>query len=144
LEAYRKSLKPGDFALLGCLTDGGVGLQTGNNGKYIAVRKSTKWAKNILESRPKKLAEVIKAKKIQIPEMENFASTSDFLTSLSEKEIATLFDRLKEQYGRDIFGQSYIYRLIDDSEIADVDSLTSDEKENGISETKNHYVPYNK
>lgn len=54
LEAYRKSLKPGDIALLGCLTEGGQGLATANNGKYIAVRRSTKWAKNIIESRPKK------------------------------------------------------------------------------------------
>jgi hypothetical protein len=144
LAAYRNSLKPGDFTLLACLTDGGVGLQTGNNGKYIAVRKSTKWAKNILESRPKKLAGAIKAKKIPMPEMNGFANTYDFLASLSEKEIAVLFDRLKEQYGRDIFGQGYIYRLIDDSEIADVDTLTDDEKQNGISETMNYYVPYDK
>ena len=53
LEAYRASLKPGDIALLGCLTEGGQGLATANNGKYIAVRRSTKWAKNIIESRPK-------------------------------------------------------------------------------------------
>jgi hypothetical protein len=144
LSIYRASLRPGDIALLGCLTEGGVGLQTGNNGKYIAVRKSTKWAKNILESRPKKLAEAIKEKKIQLTEMNGFANTSDFLASLSEKEIAALFDCLKEQYGRDIFGQGYIYRLIDDSEIADVDTLTDDEKKNGISEENTHYVPYDK
>jgi hypothetical protein len=144
LEEYRKSLKPGDIALLGCLTEGGQGLATANNGKYIAVRKSTKWAKNIVESRPKKLAGAIKAKKIPMPEMKCFANITDFLASLTEKEIAALFDRLKEQYGRDIFGQGYIYRLIDDSEIADVDTLTEDEKKNGIPETKNFYVPYDK
>ncbi|MDR2027707.1 MAG: Eco57I restriction-modification methylase domain-containing protein [Prevotellaceae bacterium] len=144
LEAYRKSLKPGDIALLGCLTEGGQGLATANNGKYIAVRKSTKWAKNILESRPKKLAEAIKTKKIPIPEMANFANTTDYLSSMTEKDIANLFDNLKEQYGRDIFGQGYIYRLIDDNEIANVDLLTDDEKKNGIAETKPHYVPYDK
>ena len=144
LEEYRKNLKPGDIALLGCLTEGGQGLATANNGKYIAVRKSTKWAKNILESRPKKLAEAIRQKNIQLAKMVNFGNTTDFLASLSEKEIAELFDRLKEQYGRDIFGQGYIYRLIDDSEIADVDMLTEDEKKNGICETKNYYVPYDK
>ncbi len=37
LEEYRASLKPGDVALLGCLTEGGQGLATANNGKYIAV-----------------------------------------------------------------------------------------------------------
>lgn len=51
-----------------------------------------------------------------------------FLQSLSEAEIAELFDSLKEQYGRDIFGQGYLYKIVDDCEIADVDSLTDDEK----------------
>ncbi len=144
LEDYRKNLKPGDIALLGCLTEGGVGLSTANNGKYIAVRKSTKWAKNILESRPKKLAEAIKSKKIKIAELEKFGNTTDYLNSLTETEIAELFDSLKQQYGRDIFGQGYIYRLVEDSEIADVDTLTEDEKQNGIDKNKNYYVPYDK
>ncbi|MDR1829544.1 MAG: Eco57I restriction-modification methylase domain-containing protein [Candidatus Fibromonas sp.] len=144
LEAYRKSLKPGDIALLGCLTEGGQGLATANNGKYIAVRKSTKWAKNILESRPKKLAEAMTTHKIQIPQMAKFNNTADFLKSLNESEIAKLFDDLKEKYGRDIFGQGYIYRLIDDSEMANVDKLTEDEKQNGIPKTKKYYVPYDK
>lgn len=144
LEAYRKSLKPGDIALLGCLTEGGQGLATGNNGKYLAVRQSTKWAKNILESRPKKLAAVIKEHGIRIAGMARFDNTSEYLASLSERKIATLFDDLKEKYGRDIFGQGYLYRLIDDGEMADVDSLTEDEKQNGISENKKYYVPYDK
>ena len=144
LETYRKKLKPGDVALLGCLTEGGQGLATANNGRYIAVRKSTKWATNILKSRPKKLADAIKMHKIKIWELNNFDNTTDFLNSLTEPLIAELFDLLKEKYGRDIFGQGYIYRLIDDSEIADVDSLTDEEKQNGISETKNFYVPYDK
>jgi tRNA1(Val) A37 N6-methylase TrmN6 len=144
LEAYRQSLKPGDVALLGCLTEGGVGLQTGNNGKYIAVRKSSKWAANIIESRPLKLAEAIKKKHLQIEQMNGFKNTTEFLNSLTEKQIAELFDNLKEKFGRDIFGQGYIYRLIDDDEIADVDSLTQDEKDNGIDISKKYYVPYDK
>jgi hypothetical protein len=66
------------------------------------------------------------------------------LASLNEKQIAVLFDDLKERYGRDIFGQGYIYRLIDDNEIADVGTLTDDEKKNGIAEDKPYYVPYDK
>ena len=144
LEEYRKSLKPGDIALLGCLTDGGVGLQTGNNGKYIAVRSSTKWADNIRQSRPKKLAEVIDRFNLLIPGLNKFDTVADYLNSLTEAKIAQLFDRLKEEYGRDIFGQGYIYRIIDDSELADVETLTQSEKENGISPSKKHYVPYDK
>ena len=144
LENYRASLKPGDVALLGCLTEGGQGLATANNGKYIAVRSSTKWANNIIESRPKKLAEAIRKKKIKIREMENFIDEKEYLDSLTEKEIAQLFDSLKEGYGRDIFGQGYIYKIIDDNELANIDELTDDEKENGIDVSKNHYVPYDK
>ena len=144
LEEYRKNLKPGDIALLGCLTEGGQGLATANNGKYIAVRKSSKWAKNIYESRPKKLDDAIRIHKIKIPELKNFTNTMEYLKSLSEKEIALLFDNLKEKYGRDIFGQGYLYKLIEDNEIADVDKLTAIEKANGISTSKKYYVPYDK
>ncbi|WP_255356426.1 Eco57I restriction-modification methylase domain-containing protein, partial [Weeksella sp. HMSC059D05] len=144
LQAYRESLKPGDVALLGCLTEGGQGLATANNGKYIAVRKSTKWAKKIIDSRPKKLAEAIRVKKIKIDALENYANVSEYLNSLSEVAIAELFDNLKEKYGRDIFGQGYIYRLVEEDEIADVEQLTEDEKLNGIDKNKKFYVPYDK
>ena len=143
LTKYRNSLKPGDIALLGCLTEGGQGLATANNGKYIAVRKSTKWAKNIILSRPKKLEEAVK--KFHIPNNElKSMSPSEYIDNSSENQIIELFDRLKEKYGRDIFGQGYIYRLIDDDEIANVDELTEDEKENGIDISKKYYVPYDK
>ena len=143
LEAYRQSLQPGDIALLGCLTEGGQGLATANNGKYIAVRKSTKWAKTILESRPKKLLEVVKRYKTAV-KVANEEEAKDYLAALSEEQIATLFDELKEKFGRDIFGQGYIYRLIEDDEMADVETLTQDEKDNGIEPTKKFYVPYDK
>ena len=125
------------------MTEGGVGLQTGNNGKYIAVRKSTKWAKNILESRPKKLLEVVKRYKTAV-KVANEEEAKDYLAALSEEQIAILFDELKEKFGRDIFGQGYIYRLIEDDEVADVEALTQDEKDNGIEPTKKFYVPYDK
>ena len=145
LEEYRASLKPGDVALLGCLTEGGQGLATANNGKYIAVRSTTKWAENIRVSRPKKLADFLaRTPKAITAEMRRYPSYVAFLQSLSEAEIAELFDSLKEQYGRDIFGQGYLYKIVDDCEIADVDSLTNDEKENGIETTKPYYVPYDK
>lgn len=144
LEKYRNSLKPGDITLLGCLTEGGQGLATANNGKYIAVRKSTKWAKNIIESRPKKLEEAIKSLRIKLADVCNYNSVNEFINNASENEIITLFDSLKTKYGRDIFGQGYIYRLVEDSDIANVDELSDDEKENGIDISKNYYVPYDK
>ena len=69
---------------------------------------------------------------------------NEYLSSLSEVAIAELFDNLKEKYGRDIFGQGYIYRLVEEDEIADVEQLTEDEKLNGIDKNKKFYVPYDK
>ncbi|PKX66158.1 Eco57I restriction-modification methylase domain-containing protein [Lactiplantibacillus plantarum] len=144
IEEYRKKLVPGDIALLGTLTKGGVGLQTGNNGKYIAVRKSTKLAHKILESRPKKLKKAIKKFNIKDTELHGYSNPDQMLNDLPEADIARVFDGIKEKYGRDVFGQGYLYRLIADNEIANVDMLTEDEKINGISSDKNYYVPYDK
>ena len=143
LKEYRESLKPGDVALLGCLTEGGQGLATANNGKYVAVRRSTKWADNIIASRYKKLADAVFKHKITAREL-NGKTPDEFLSSSSELEIAEVFDALKERYGRDIFGQGYLYKIIEDVQMADVDSLTDDEKENGIDSSKNYWVPYDK
>lgn len=145
LEAYRNTLKPGDVALLGCLTEGGQGLATANNGKYVAVRRSTKWADNVIASRPKKLAKAIAEKNIRVPGLSSSGlPISEFLNQMSEKDIAKLFDSLKEKYGRDIFGQGYIYKIVEEDELADVSKLTKDEKENGIDSSKKVYVPYDK
>ncbi|WP_273729977.1 Eco57I restriction-modification methylase domain-containing protein [Leuconostoc mesenteroides] len=144
LERFRKSLQPGDIALLGCLTEGGVGLQTGNNGKYIAVRKSTKWANNILKSRTKKLKDAINKYNISADDLRGYSNPECMLNELKESDIAEVFDEIKEKYGRDVFGQGYLYRLIDEEEIADVGTLTEDEKQNGISIENNYYVRYDK
>lgn len=144
LNEYRSNLKPGDITLLGCLTEGGVGLQTGNNGNYIAVRKSTKWADNIMKTRPKKLKDAINKYNIPANELYGYTNPEELLNKLNEHEIAEVFDTIKENYGRDVFGQGYLYRIIDDTEIVDVESLSNDEKLNGISTDKNYYVPYDK
>ena len=144
LNEYRSNLKPGDIALLGCLSVGGVGLQTGNNGKYIAVRKSTKWAENIMNTRPRKLKNAINKYNITSNDLNDYSDPNQLLIDLDEYQIAELFDSIKEKYGRDVFGQGYLYRIIEDNEITDVDSLTDDEKLHGISTEKNYYVPYDK
>lgn len=38
IKAHRQALKPGDWTLLGLLCEGGVGLQTGDNGAFLGVR----------------------------------------------------------------------------------------------------------
>ncbi|MCM8808052.1 MAG: BREX-1 system adenine-specific DNA-methyltransferase PglX, partial [Candidatus Omnitrophica bacterium] len=141
LEAYRKNLQPGDITLLGLITEGGQGLATGNNGKYIGVLEGTKWADNVRKQRPEKLllaTEFCKQQKIKTKQ-----DAQRFLEQLSEKELRELFDDLKEKYGRDIFGQGWLYRIVSKDEIADVNNLTEDEKLNGIKGSKT-FVPYDK
>jgi len=144
LEKYRNSLNPGDIALLGLITDGGVGLQTGNNGRYIGVLDGTNQSKNTNKTRPKKLLDAILSE--QIKELDHIKTKADadlFLSDKSEHEIRCLFDELKEKFGRDIFGQGWLYRIVNVDEIAEIDTLTEDEKLNGIRGVKT-FVPYDK
>jgi len=71
------------------------------------------------------------------------SQVQDYLNNLSENQIRELFDNLKEKYGRDIFGQGWLYRIVSQDEIADVEKLTDDEKLNGI-KGKKTFVPYDK
>ncbi|MFN3599153.1 MAG: Eco57I restriction-modification methylase domain-containing protein, partial [Aquificaceae bacterium] len=141
LQEYRQSLKPGDITLLGLITEGGVGIQTGNNGRYVGVLEGTKWAQNVRKERPEKL--LLADDFCKKHGIKNKRDAEEFLKELSEKEIRKLFDSLKEKYGRDIFGQGWLYRIVSPEEIADVDSLTEDEKLNGI-EGERTFVPYDK
>jgi len=141
LERYRQSLKEGDITLLGLITEGGQGLATANNGKYIGILEGTKWAENVKEQRPQKL--LLANKFCDEQGIKNKKEADEFLSRLNEKEIRKLFDDLKEKYGRDIFGQGWLYRIVSINEIADVEKLTNDEKLNGINGEKT-FVPYDK
>jgi hypothetical protein len=141
LERYRKSLNIGDVTLLGLITEGGQGLATANNGKYIGVLEGTKWAENVKKQRPQKL--LLADKFCNEHEIKNKKEADEFLSRLTEKEIRKLFDDLKEKYGRDIFAQGWLYRIVSPNEIADVEKLTDDEKLNGIAGEKT-FVPYDK
>jgi len=86
-------------------------------------------------------------KKKNIANLKNIKSISDareFLSSMNEMEIRTLFDKLKDKYGRDIFGQGYLYKIIYPKEIANIEKLNNKDKLRGIDKNKPHYVPYDK
>jgi hypothetical protein len=144
LDKYRNSLKAGDITLLGLITEGGQGLATGNNGKYVGVLEGTKWAEKVKKERPEKLWNFIRTQNPkELSNLKSKKDVEDYLNSLSEKEIRKLFDGLKKKYGRDIFGQGWLYRIVSKDEVADVDSLSDDEKLNGIDGDKT-FVPYDK
>ncbi len=125
-------IKQERYTLIGLVTEGGQGLATANNGKYVGVIDGTKEAERIRQTRPSKLAEVNRVLKLnhQLP--------------INEKDIWTLFDALKEKFGRDIFGQGYLYRIVDATLIANVSLLSVNERESGIDNDKPYFVPYDK
>ncbi|GIW62626.1 MAG: hypothetical protein KatS3mg090_0452 [Patescibacteria group bacterium] len=144
LKKYRETLKEGDITLLGLITEGGQGLATGDNGKYVGVLEKTKYAEKIIEERPRKLCLFIENHK---PKELTFLKTKEevkrYINSLTEEEIRKLFDDLKKKYGRDIFGQGWLYRIVRKWEVADVNKLTKEEKLDGISGNQT-FVPYDK
>lgn len=68
---------------------------------------------------------------------------SEYIDSLSETDIRNLFDALKDKYGRDIFGQGFLFRIVCKDEIKDVTKMTQDEKEDGLPGVQT-FVPYDK
>ncbi|MBW1649770.1 MAG: Eco57I restriction-modification methylase domain-containing protein [Deltaproteobacteria bacterium] len=144
LDKYRKLLKPGDITLLGLITEGGQGLATANNGKYIGVLDKTKGAENIKKTRPQKLLQAVLSQNIaELNLIKTKRDAQDYLETLNEFKERKLFDSLKEKYGRDIFGQGYLYKIVSKNEIADVNSLSDKEKKKGICGNKT-FVPYDK
>lgn len=142
LQDYRNNLKSGDVTLLGLITDGGQGLATANNGKYVGVLENNKEAERAKIARVKKFIEFTIKNKIT-----DYGISKDaieiHLNKLSEQQIRELFDSLKEKHGRDIFGQGFLFRIISRDEIKDVSIITQDEKDNGLSGSQT-FVPYDK
>ena len=144
LSEYRKNLKPGDITLLGLITEGGQGMATADNGRFVAVLEGTKESVKIKQSRANKLYEAVITKGINELNIKSLPEAKEYLADLSEKEIWELFDDLKNKYDRDIFGRGYLYKIINKSERANVENLTPEERKYGIDNDKPHWVPYDK
>lgn len=150
IEQYISKLNPQDFSFLGVLADGGVGLQTGDNGKLLGVVNSTKTAINHRQARPRKLLQALNneskifKKFPQLKVIDDLESAESYLDSLSEKEIWRLFDEIKDSFGLRILGKGFIYRIVSEKDIVDINSMTEDEKENGINSTAEVFVRYDK
>lgn len=148
------NIHPEEMTLLGLITEGGQGLATGNNGKFVGVREGTELANRIritrIEKFYKKIIENKKNRFIfekQYPSYSSIRSKKDvksFLDKLSEYEIRNIFDTLKELIGRDVFGQGYIFKIINENEIKNIEDMIEYEKTNGIDDDKRIYVPYDK
>jgi hypothetical protein len=141
-------LNAGSITLLGLITEGGQGLATGDNGKFVGVKAGTKEAKRVEQTRPKKLAEAIrKQPKIKaefFPDRKTAEQCVEQLLQMNEDQIRTLFDGIKNRFGARAFGKGYLYRIVQESEIREVNTLTDAEKKEGIETPVEAYVPYDK
>lgn len=150
INRYLQNLKPHSYTFLGVLADGGVGLQTGDNGKLVGVLKGTNSAESVYEARPRKLLAAIESEariKRTFPELrdiESIEEAKDYLKQLSELEIRELFDAIKAKFGLRILGKGFVYRIVSPKEIRDIANMTDDEKDNGINSEKEVFVRYDK
>lgn len=144
LDQYRHSLKPGDLTLLGLITEGGQGMATADNGRFVGVKEKTKEAMRVKQSRAQKLFDAVANLDITELQIGSLQEAKELLAELGETEIRTLFTSLKAKYGRDIFGSGYLYQIIAESEIADPRRMSPAEIRNGIALSKPHFVPYDK
>ncbi len=144
-----QSLQPGSVTLIGLLTDGGQGLATGNNGRFVGYSPISRSASRCKETRSEKLWQALKDHpgiKDEFKLLSSCTSPDDVnhvLEGLEETRIWELFDRIKQKYGLRIFGKGFIYRIIPDSLIFDVSAITEDQKLKGI-KGKRTFVPYDK
>ncbi len=149
IQKYTQSLKQNTTTLMGLLTDGGQGLATGNNGRFVGYRSSSRFANRCKITRMEKLWKAIhdepkiKRKFDQLSDCESYDDVKELLNNLKEIEIWQLFDDIKAMFGLRIFGKGYMYRIIPESFIYDVAQISDKQKLKGIKGKKN-YVPYDK
>lgn len=149
IRRFTNNLKVGDWAIIGLITDGGVGLQTGDNGRFVGYTKGTRLADRCKETRVEKLYNIIldkteiKTKWNLLQDVETKQDVEDILNSITEQEIWKIFDEIKAEYGLRVFGKGYMYRIISENLVFDTSNISGDEKLNGIS-SKLYWVPYDK
>ena len=149
IQKYIQSVKPNSVTLIGLLTDGGQGLATGNNGRFVGYRFSSRFADRCMGTRIQKLWKAIQTEpKIKqkfniLSDCVNNDDVKEVLDDLTELEIWELFDGIKEKFGLRIFGKGFMYRIIPDSMIFDVTQISEKQKLDGIN-GKRTYVPYDK
>ncbi|CAD7782136.1 hypothetical protein DMNBHIDG_02950 [Candidatus Methanoperedenaceae archaeon GB37] len=118
IEEYLSTLRPGDVTLLGVITDGGVGLQTGDNGRFLAVLEGTEEAKRI-EERLKDFEKKWKRKDSKI-----YETYQELLKRYPRNEA---LDKLRRKFGEKKLGfpRGFIYKIIKKEDVFDIASHLS-------------------
>ena len=115
IEKYLRTLKPGDVTLLGLITEGGQGLATADNGRFLAVREGTKEVKRI-EARLEGFEQRWKRNEPKI-----FEKYQKLLAKHSRNEA---LDKLRNEYGEKKLGfpRGFIYKVIKKEDVFDAAS----------------------
>ena len=149
ISKFNSKLSAGNWSIIGLITDGGVGLQTGDNGRFVGYHFSSRFADRCKETRVQKLWNAIETEpKIKrkfhlLSDCDNYDEVKEALDNLKEVDIWELFDGIKEVFGLRVFGKGFMYRIIPDSMIYDLKNITDKQKLEGI-RGKKTYVPYDK
>jgi hypothetical protein len=149
ISKFNSKLSANHWSIIGLISDGGVGLQTGDNGRFVGYCSSSRFADRCKETRVEKLWKAIKdePKIIQkfdvLSDCDSYDSVKEVLAGLKEIEIWELFDGIKQKFGLRILGKGYMYRIIPDSTVFDISTITDQQKLNGI-KGKRAFVPYDK
>ena len=144
-----KSLKPDSIKIIGLMADGGQGMATGNNGRFVGYRSASRFADQCRETRIAKLWNAIqeeskiKRKFELLSDCSSYDDVKEVLDDLKEIEIWELFDGIKEKFGLRTFGKGFMYRIISDSMVFDASTINQKQKLEGI-KGKRTYVPYDK
>lgn len=105
IEEYIRTIKPGDITLLGLITEGGQGLATADNGRFLAVLKGTEEARRI----EKRLADFERRWKKKEPKI-----YETYHELLKEETKNDALDKLRQRYGEKKLGfpRGFIYKII--------------------------------
>lgn len=150
IKDYNNKLKDNSVTLLGLITLGGQGLATGNNGEFIGVLNRTKEAERIKNQRIEKFyALLVNNKKFlnkfsELSKLNAFEKFEKCFNKFKEEKIRNYFILAKKEFGRDIFGQGFLYKIIHDDEVAEANKLSKTDKESGVKNGKRIYVKYDK
>ncbi len=149
IQKVNQSLSSNSLTIIGLLADGGQGMATGNNGRFIGYQSTSRFAEQCRENRKHKLWNaILKEEKIAnefkiLADCKDFDDVRKLLDNMKEQEIWELFDRIKDKFGLRVFGKGFMYRIIPETLIFDTSVISDKQKNEGIKGNRT-YVPYDK
>lgn len=115
IEIYLKTFKPGDVTLLGLVTEGGQGLATADNGRFLAVLEGTGEAKKI----EKRLEDFERKWKKKNPDIYE-AYQKLLLSSELFSSKGVVLDELRKEFGAKLgLPRGFIYKIIKKEDVFD-------------------------